>query len=782
VVLVDKYIAIGQSHLRMEGKDKITGRLEYVNDLNPPGLLHAALKTSPHAHAKIISIDTEEAKKASGVRAVITGADLPFVVGLYLGDKYPLARGKVRHYGEAVAAVIADSEMEAKKAVDLIKVEYELLKPVLSVDEALKKDSPLVHEELESYQHISAIHPEPNTNIANRTKIRKGNIEEGFAESDVIIEEEFSIPPGDHVAMETRASIAEIKSDGQVIITTTSQAPFVVRSLMSEFFNIPTGKITVIAPPIGGGFGGKAGIQLEALTYLLSKAVNGRPVKLVNTREQDLTASPGRIGFKGKVKMGCTRNGEIKSLELLYLFDAGAYADYSVNISRAAAIACTGPYRVPNVKCDSLCVYTNHPITNAFRGFGHTELSFAIERALDIMAEKLSLDPSEIRIINAIKEGDTSPTRSLMDENTGDLTECIKRTKKFLNWDEGTYIKVDENKIRAKSLTCFWKAPAMPTNTDAGAIITFNEDGSINLHTSIVEIGQGTKTGLAQILAEKFKVGLDKIHVVFDVNTKVTPHDWATAASRGLFMGGRAVIDAADDAIKQIKDTASQILRCPPEDLEIAESRVFIKNEKNIGIPLRDIVLGYVYENGNAVKGQVIGRGRYIARRLTDIDKDTGEGHPALEWTLGAEGVEVELNLEDYSYKVIKAVCVMDVGKLINPSIARGQIVGGMAMGLSLASNEGFIFNNRGQVSNDDLRSYKIMRYGEEPEYFVDYVETPQGDGPFGARGIGEQSIIGMPSALANALSRALGVQLNTLPLTPESLWRARKEANHDSI
>lgn len=775
---VGNYKVVGQSYLRLEGRDKVKGKIKYVNDLNYPGLLHAAFKTSPHAHAKIVSISTEEAKKAPGVRAVITGEDLPYVVGLYLGDKYPLARGKVRHYGEAVAAVVADSEAEAREALDLIKVNYEQLTPVLSVEEALKEDSLLVHEELGKYQHISAIHPEPRTNIANKTKIRKGNIVEGFEESDIIIEDEFFSPTSDHVAMETRASIAEIKEDGQIVITTASQAPFVVRSLMSEFFEIPTGKITVIAPPIGGGFGGKAGIQLEALAYLLSKAVGGRPVKVVNTREQDLTASPGKIGFKGKVKMGCTKDGKIKALDLLYLFDAGAYADYSVNISRAAAIACTGPYRVENVNCDSLCLYTNHPFTNAFRGFGHIELAWAIERALDVMAEKLSMDPAELRRLNAIREGDTSPTGSLMNKNTGDLVACIDKVKEFLNWDEGTLIQVDENTVRAKSLTCLWKAPAMPTNTDAGAIITFNEDGSMNLHISIVEIGQATKTGLAQILAEKFKVGIDKVHVTFEVNTKVSPHDWATAASRGLFMPGRATIEAADDAIRQIKHTASIVLRCPPEDLEVAEEKVYIKDEPHIGLALKDVVLGYVYENGNAIVGQVIGRGKYISRRLSDIDKETGKGSPALEWTLAAQGVEVELNLKDYSYKVLKAACVMDVGKIINPAIARGQIVGAMAMGLSFAASEGFLFNSRGQVTNDDLRSFKIMRYNEQPEYLVDFIETPQGDGPFGARGIGEQAIISMPGALANALSRGLGAQLKSLPLTPEALWKAKKEVS----
>ncbi len=768
---------VGKSHVRIDGLDKITGKQIYVNDNYSNNMLHATIKTSPHAHAKIISIDTEQAKVAPGVRAVVTGEDLPFVVGLYLGDKYPLARDKVRHFGEAVVAVVADSEAEANQALNLIQIKYEQLDAVLSLDDALSSDSLLVHEDLANYKHISAIHPEPGTNVANRTKIRKGSVELGFEESDIIIDETFHYMGGDHVAMEPRASIAEIKSDGQIIITSTTQAPFVVRALMSEFFNIPTGKIIVKAPPIGGGFGGKAGIQLEALAYLLSKAVGGRKVKLVNTREQDLTASPGRIGFEGKVKMGCSKDGLIKSLDLLYLFDAGAYSDYSVNISRAAAIACTGPYKVDNVRCDSLCVYTNHPFTNAYRGFGHMELAFAIERAMDVMAEKLDMDPSEIRAINSIKPGDFSPTGSLMDGNTGDLIKCIDRAKELLNWEDGIYKKIDEHTVRAKSIGCLWKAPAMPTNTDAGAIITFNEDGTMNLNCSIVEIGQASQTGLAQILAEKFETTIDRVHVTKEINTMISPHDWATAASRAIYMAGNATIQAADDAINQIKNIASRVLRCSSEDLHVADDRVFIEDLPHIGLFLHEVVLGYVYPNGNAIEGQVIGKGRYIARGLTDIDKETGKGQPALEWTLGAEGVEVELDLRDFSYKVLKSVAVLDVGQIINPSIARGQIVGAMSMGLSFARDEVFHYNTRGQVVNNALRSFKIMRYGDQPEYLVDFVDTPQKDGPYGARGLGEQGIIGIPAALINALSRALEVQLKTLPLTPESLWRAEKEA-----
>jgi CO/xanthine dehydrogenase Mo-binding subunit len=241
-------------------------------------------------------------------------------------------------------------------------------------------------------------------------------------------------------------------------------------------------------------------------------------------------------------------------------------------------------------------------------------------------------------------------------------------------------------------------------------------------------------------------------------------------------MAGRAAIEAADDAISQLKRTASIPLRCPPQDLEVAGGRVFLKDEPEIGILVQEVAMGYVYPNGNAVEGQVIGRGRYVSRRLSGLDPETGEGHPALEWTLGAEAIEVELDLADGSYDILNAVCCMDVGTVINPDLAHAQVVGALGMGLSFARNEGFIFNNRGQVVNEDLRSYKILRYGEEPQYQVEFLHTPQGDGPFDARGLGEQGVVGMPGALSNALSRAAGKQLNFLPLTPESIWKTVKE------
>ncbi|HUX22233.1 MAG TPA: xanthine dehydrogenase family protein molybdopterin-binding subunit, partial [Spirochaetia bacterium] len=763
---------VGRTILREDALDKVHGRVRFADDLHPPGVLHAALLTSPHAYAEIVEVDLSAAKAAPGVRCVVHGGDLPFRLGIYLGDKPPLARDVVRHHGEPVAAVVADSEAQAQAAVALIKVSYRPLEPIRDPRGAIEAGSPVLHPEMADYSCIPEILPEPGTNIANRTKTRKGDSERGFREAEVTVETECSFPPGDHVAMEPRASIAEINPDGYVHIRSSTQAPFVVRELLNKAFGIPIGKIKVVAPRIGGGFGGKDGLQLEALVYLLSREVGGRPVRLVNTREQDLLSSPGRTGLFARVKLGAKRDGTLTAADLLFLYDSGAYADYAVHISRAGGFSCTGPYRIPNVTSDSLCVYTNHPFATAFRGFGHIEMTYAIERGMEKLAEKLGTDPLELRLKNAIRTGDTSPGNIVFDRNTGDLSACLNKVAERLEWSKGSFEQLSPTKVRAKGIAAFWKAPSIPTFTSAGAILIFNEDGSVNLSTGIVEIGQGTYTGLKQIVAERLRMDPEMVHVVREVSTESSPHDWETAASRSLFMAGRAAIEAVDDAVAQIKKVASAPLRCPEEDLEVADGRAFLRDNPEIGLPLSDVVIHYLYPNGTAIGGPIVGRGKYVARRLTSIDPETGKGRPWLEYTVGSQGVEVEVDLTDGSYRILKAACSMDVGQVVNPQLARGQVVGGMAMSIGYAVSEGFIFDDRERVVNGSLRDLKIMRYGDQPEYFVDFVETPQGDGPYGARGIGEQGILGVPGALAAALSRAIGKSLDRLPLTFEEVWK----------
>ncbi|MFW5842660.1 MAG: xanthine dehydrogenase family protein molybdopterin-binding subunit, partial [Spirochaetota bacterium] len=365
------YRYIGKSITRTDARDKVYGRTRYTDDLWLPGMLHAAVVPSVHAHAEIASIDAEAARKMPGVRGVFTGADFPVLVGLYLGDKPPLAQGRVRYFGEPVAVVVADSERQALAASRKIAVDYRALPVLHSPKEAISPEAPVLHPQMEDYVRIPAILPEPGSNVANRTKIRKGNVDVAFNEAEVIVEGEFEFPPADHAAMEPRITIAEIQKGGQVIIRTSTQSPYGVRIIMSRCLGIPIHKITVVAGAVGGGFGGKAGIQLEPLAYLLSRELEGRPVRLANTREQDLVGSPGAPGLSSRVKLGARADGTLLAAEIEYLFDSGGYADYAVNVSRAAAYSCSGPYRIPNIRTDSLCVYTNHPFATAYRGFGH---------------------------------------------------------------------------------------------------------------------------------------------------------------------------------------------------------------------------------------------------------------------------------------------------------------------------------------------------------------------------------------------------------------------------
>ena len=771
--------SVGKSIPRKETWEKLTGITQYINDISASGMLHAKIAISPHAHAIIKSIDTSEAMKMSGVKAVITGQNYPILTGSPLADRPPIAIDKVRYYGEPVALVVAEHTYIAEMAALQIKVDYELLPTVLSPREALQKNAPLVHERLAEYKRHEEVYPEPGTNIANWTKIRKGNMEEGWKNSYHTIEVEVSLPQSDHAAMETRCSIARSMPDGKVIIHSASQSPYVIQRAISQTFQVPLHKVIVHTPLVGGSYGGKSAIQMEFLAFMASRAVGGRAVKLVNSREVDMISSPVHIGLDAKIKLGCTQDGKLMAAEILHLFDGGAYSDRGAVMSRAGAVDCTGPYRIDNVQCDSLCMYTNHPYSTSFRGFGHPELTFAIERAMDLLAKRLGMDPLEFRFHNAIGPGDTSPTQTLLDRsNLGDLPMCIAKLKTLIDWDDSPVRNTSSHLIKAIGVCCFWKNSNTPTDAGAGAVVVFNPDASVNLLCGAVEIGQGTRTALTQLLAERLRMDDRMIHISTEVNTETDPHHWKTVASRSTFLVGNAVLKAADDAIDQLINIAAIVLQCLPKSLDVGEGRVFLKDRPDIGIPIEKIANGYTFPNGNTIGGQVIGRGSYAMRNLTPMDPKTGKGNPGPEWTVGAQAVEVELNTHEYTYRIVKAATVIDAGMVINPEFARSQITGAMSMGLSLASREAFLFNEKGDVLNQQFRTYKLIRYGEQPQYFVEFVETPHVEAPYGLRGIGEHGLIGMPAALANSLTLAAGVELNHLPLTPEMIWRTI----HDSV
>lgn len=771
---------IGKSIPRKESQNKVTGAAAYTDDFTTAGLLHAKILTSPHAHAYITSIDKTKAEKSSGVRAIITGEDYAFLTGSAIEDRPILAIDKVRYFGEPVAIVVADSEHEAQAACLSIDVQYELLPVIHTVHEALAGTKPPIHENLLLYHQVKKMTPNAKQNTANHVHIRKGNLDKGRKLSDVTVNIDVALPPSDHAAMETRSVRAEILSNGQVHIHSSSQAPFAIQQNISKYFMLNEVDVIVHCPLVGGAFGGKAAVQLELLAYVASKAAGGRLVKLTNSREDDLTTSPVHIGMSANVKLGATKTGKFKMCEIKFLFDAGAYVDESSDITTTVATNCTGPYHVEHVWCDSLCVYTNHTYATSFRGYGHGELMFAIERAIETLADELQMDSMELRELNAIKHGNTTPTQApLTKSNIGNTLQCLQRVSELIHWEQGQVIHISDNIVRAKGISCLWKTSLSPTDATSGAIITFNQEGTLNLHVGLVEIGQGSKTVLAQLLAESMKIDISKIYVKMEVDTSISPNHWKTVASTGIYMVGNAVLAAAEDAKKQLKLTASYALRCSPEQLEVGHSRVYVKHDPQRFVPLSTAAFAYQYDNKNAIGGEVIGRGNFIMHHLTEINPHTGKGIGGPEWTVGAQAVEVELDRKTFAYQIKKAVSVIDAGNILNPKAARGQVTGAMSMGLSWASREGFIYDDAGKVENNQFRTYKTIIFDEQPEYIVEFLSTPQLDAPYGARALGEHGIIGMPAALANSLSKAIGKPLHQLPLFPETIWKqAQGDAN----
>ncbi|MCR2044112.1 xanthine dehydrogenase family protein molybdopterin-binding subunit [Anaerosalibacter massiliensis] len=781
---MDHISRIGINTIRKESWNKVTGATKYNGDTTTSDTLYAKILTSTHAHALIKSIDTSDAEKSNGVQAVITGDYFPVLSGSMIEDRPPIARNKVRYFGEPIAIVVANSEEEAMRAIKLIKVVYEPLPVVNSITDSIKSDALLIHENLDQYHcPVKDVHPVPGSNIVDHIKIRKGDINKGWEESDTIIEANFTLPQSDHIAMETRNSKAKILPDGNVIIYTSSQAPFSIQKELSKLYNIPEGKVIVRTPLVGGAFGGKVTVQPEFIAYLASKSVDGRMVEFINSREEDMATSPCKIGLEARLKIGATNDGIIKALECTYYIDCGAYADTGPRMAKAISTDCTGPYNIENVFCDTFTVYTNHTYVTSYRGFWHTGFTFCIERMMDKLASELKMDPLKLRAKNAISPGDLSPTQAKTTlSNTGNLIDCILKLEEIMDWQNNRKVVLDNGIIKAKGMSCFWKTSSSPTDASSGAILTLNTDGSINLNCSAVEIGPGMKTTLAQILAEKMKMDTDKVHVIMNVDTQTSPKHWKTVASMTTFMVGNAVLTAAEDLIQRLCSIGAIVLKCTPDDLDVKDQKVYLKDDPEIFVPFKDIVHGYQYSGGSSIGGQIIGYGSYIMKHLTNLDEKTGRGKPGASWTVGAQAVEIEYDPIKYSYRLLKAATVIDVGKVINPKTATGIIMGGMSMGLGLATREEFIYNDVGVLENTSLRTYKLMHFGEQPEYIVEFVETPQIDAPFGARGMGEHGILGIPAAVANAISLAADENFNTLPISPELIWRTKTGGKYDTF
>ena len=478
---------IGESKPRVDAQAKVTGAAIFADDIQfGVGLLHAQVKRSPHPHARIISIDTSRARALPGVKVVVTGEDFPGYIGLYLRDRYIFCRDRVRYVGDPVAGVAAVSTEIAEKALDLINVEYEILEPVLDPEFGTSLEAFLIHPNLGEYEVASFILPKPGTNISNHFKIRKGDVESAWKQCAAIVERKYRIPHIQHVPIEPHVAIAKADEGGKLTLWGSSQSPFAQRNLIAQSLGLSQSDIRVIAPYVGGGFGSKAGVSMEALAVAIALKVKGRPVKLLLTREEEFYTTFVRQGLVAYFKMGCDKNGKLLSMENTFYWDGGAYTEYGVNMTRAAGYSSSGPYEVPNVKTDSYCVYTNHPVSGPMRGFGMPEMHAGLEQCIDELALKIIMDPIEFRRINCLKTGSILVTGNLM-HPTG-LSECLEKVAEAIGWGHKSAPSAS-NKRRGKGIALMWKAPAMPPNAGSSAWVELTEDGRVNVGVGGQDLG-----------------------------------------------------------------------------------------------------------------------------------------------------------------------------------------------------------------------------------------------------------------------------------------------------
>jgi CO/xanthine dehydrogenase Mo-binding subunit len=703
---------------------------------------------------------------------------------MYAGDRDLLAIDKVRWVGHPVAIVIAETLESAERASEIVDVEYEPLPAVFDPVEALKPDAPILHEKMQEYKHAPVFYPVPGTNIANRFRLVHGDVEKGFAQADEVIEDQFTVSHVSHAYMETQNTIAHYKLDGSLEIWTSGQSPFMVRQIVAEALKLPYDMVVVKVPFVGGGFGGKAGLGWEALIALASKAVGYKPVKLSLSRKENFVSAASREAVVATVKAGFTRDGKCIAYKVKFILDAGAYADYTVNVSRAMGYSAEGVYEVPNVSCESMAVYTNKIPTTALRGFGYPESNWVLEQVFERAAKKLGMDSAKMRRINLLRPGESeTATGEALREDCGDPRKVLQTVMEETKWNEKAEAPSAPWKIRTRGIALCLKGPSQPPNASASAIVKFNEDGTIDLSVGTGNMGQGTTTALSQVVADQFGLPVEMVRVDTLRDTSKTAYTWQTVGSRGFFSDGTASLRACEDAKAQILDLASQVMRLPKEELEISDGMVKAKGRPTLTMPLKALVFGYTYPNGNTVGGPIIGRGKYVSSLNSFLDPNTGQGVPTIFHTFGGTGVEIELDLTTGAIEVLKAVSVFDLGKAINPLMLKMQLSGGFLMGMSIALFEKIKFDEQGWVTNPNFTSYYVARMKDIPKEFVArFVETPQLDGPLGARGIGELSMISVASAISNAIFDATGVKLNDLPMSPETVWGAFNAQRPDLV
>jgi CO/xanthine dehydrogenase Mo-binding subunit len=744
---------------------RVRGRVPYVMDVRRPGRLHAKLLRSPHPHARVVSVDTSRARALPGVRAVLSGADLAARSDSYpsfgpiFRDQSPLAIDKVRFVGDPVAAVAADDADIALAALDLIDVEYEELPAVFDVDAALAPGAPIVHDEPPRIGQTFAdiiVRAEADTNVCNKFTLRKGDIERGFAAADHVFEHEFTSPPVQHVPMETHNCVAWL--DGGIInVTTATQMPFAVRSSLAEIFRVSQARVRVTTATLGGGYGAKTYTKVEPIAALLAQAT-GRPVRIHLTREEEFVTIT-KHGVKIRMKTGVTNDGRIVARQSTCLFNTGAYADIGPRLIKNGGYGTGGPHHIPNVWVDSYAVYTNLAPAGAFRGYGVSQAAWAYETQMDMIADTLGWDPLAFRMQNLLEDGQSVMTgEDMLDAH---FKELLGTAAEAIGWDAAAAPERTGSKVRAKGLSCIIKGTVTPSTSTAGAKL--NEDGSLQILSSAVEMGQGAETALTVLAAEALDLRLDQVSVSRP-DTDVTPYDQGTSSSRNTYSMGTAVRMAVGDLRTQLLDLGAAALEVSPADLELVAGTVRPRGVPDRAIPYGDLVRG-------ARSGNLLANAVYAS--AGGLDPETGQGIGSVHWHQAAAAVEVEVDLDTGKIDLLRYHAGVYAGRIVNPVQAELQTEGNIAFGLGQALFEDMIFDG-GQLQNGNLGDYMIASIEDMPrEISLGILEHLEAND---IHGIGETSLPPAMPAIGNAVFRATGVRITDLPITPEKVLRGLRD------
>ena len=728
---------VGRNIPRVDGIEKVTGRAKFLGDLAVPGMLHGKIVRSRFPHAKIVAIDTTKAEALAGVAAVLTAADIGDVVPTYSGRPV-IAVEKVRYVGEPVAAVAAVDRATAEEAAALIEVEYEELPPVVGIDAARAPGAPLIHGDR-------------NDNICSHESVQRGNIEEGFAQSDVVVEDHFTFPMVYHYAMEPHSVIAHWNEEG-VTVWSSAQHPFQVRKDISTIFRVPAGRVRMIISYLGGGYGSKSYTKFEPLVVALARKA-GAPVRVCNS-VSDSMLTVRRHGAKVRIKTGLKNDGTIMAREAEIYLDTGAYDDNGPAVTIRAATRVLGPYWIPHILTHAYSIYTNSGSAGSFRAIGAPQVIFAGESQIDIAAARLGIDPAELRQKNLLKKGqELRPGLKGMDAN---LASGLKKLIRAGHW------KSAARKKRAPvGLACaVTNAGATPVSV---AMVRMQSDAIMNVFAGSTEMGQGVRTVLSQIAGEELTVPLDQIRVL-GADTKVTPYDSSTGSSRSTTCMGNAVQAAARDLKRQLIRIAAEVFRVPPRQIKLHDGALICGEAR--------LTFKEALERrfGKASGGELIGRGE-------TSPAISGDKLPVF-WEVGMGMVELEIEKETGEITIKRLISVADVGKAIHPDGCIGQEEGAAMMGIGHTLFEQMVYDVNGQLLNPDLVDYRVPTFDHVPaEFHTVLVENQDGPGPFGVRGMGEGGLLSVAPSVTNALARATGVRITDLPLTPERVWRALKES-----